>query len=188
MRRLPGVRSRIERISPDEHPPHGQVSPPVLPGVGSPKESTALLRRTVLQGARRVFRHRGPLQLLKGREIGSLTGALLAALILVVSIPRAVAQEQPADATKLEVLPPLVIIDSTPVPALGTPVEKYAGNVQSIQAKEIDNQNLLDLSGMLYRNFGSVNRSEEHTSELQSRLHLVCRLLLEKKKKNTITL
>src|SRR2546429_4488402 len=28
-----------------------------------------------------------------------------------------------------------------------------------------------------------VQRSEEHTSELQSRLHLVCRLLLEKKKK-----
>src|SRR2546422_7195546 len=31
-----------------------------------------------------------------------------------------------------------------------------------------------------------VVRSEEHTSELQSRLHLVCRLLLEKKKKQTI--
>src|SRR2546422_8545219 len=30
-------------------------------------------------------------------------------------------------------------------------------------------------------------RSEEHTSELQSRLHLVCRLLLEKKKKHTPT-
>src|SRR2546422_8119078 len=29
-------------------------------------------------------------------------------------------------------------------------------------------------------------RSEEHTSELQSRLHLVCRLLLEKKKKQMI--
>src|SRR2546422_8278165 len=29
----------------------------------------------------------------------------------------------------------------------------------------------------------SPERSEEHTSELQSRLHLVCRLLLEKKKK-----
>src|SRR5687768_17962736 len=29
-------------------------------------------------------------------------------------------------------------------------------------------------------------RSEEHTSELQSRLHLVCRLLLEKKKKYTL--
>src|SRR3989449_6493197 len=31
---------------------------------------------------------------------------------------------------------------------------------------------------------GGAARSEEHTSELQSRLHLVCRLLLEKKKKN----
>src|SRR2546429_8669660 len=30
-------------------------------------------------------------------------------------------------------------------------------------------------------------RSEEHTSELQSRLHLVCRLLLEKKKNITIS-
>src|SRR2546422_6260799 len=30
-------------------------------------------------------------------------------------------------------------------------------------------------------------RSEEHTSELQSRLHLVCRLLLEKKKKKNST-
>src|SRR2546422_10167884 len=29
-----------------------------------------------------------------------------------------------------------------------------------------------------------IRRSEEHTSELQSRLHLVCRLLLEKKKKS----
>src|SRR2546422_524788 len=31
---------------------------------------------------------------------------------------------------------------------------------------------------------GEALRSEEHTSELQSRLHLVCRLLLEKKKKH----
>src|SRR2546422_6364896 len=34
-----------------------------------------------------------------------------------------------------------------------------------------------------YAHSFSANRSEEHTSELQSRLHLVCRLLLEKKKK-----
>src|SRR2546422_5386782 len=33
---------------------------------------------------------------------------------------------------------------------------------------------------------GRATRSEEHTSELQSRLHLVCRLLLEKKKKYLI--
>src|SRR5437870_11539189 len=33
-----------------------------------------------------------------------------------------------------------------------------------------------------------ADRSEEHTSELQSRGHLVCRLLLEKKKKKQITI
>src|SRR5688572_32419405 len=33
---------------------------------------------------------------------------------------------------------------------------------------------------------GGVGRSEEHTSELQSQSNLVCRLLLEKKKKNHI--
>src|SRR5436305_8135799 len=34
----------------------------------------------------------------------------------------------------------------------------------------------------------SLARSEEHTSELQSRPHLVCRLLLEKKKRVTVRL
>src|SRR5690554_7287230 len=38
-------------------------------------------------------------------------------------------------------------------------------------------------SDTLAQGFGSLGRSEEHTSELQSRPHLVCRLLLEKKKK-----
>src|SRR5690554_1040874 len=37
-------------------------------------------------------------------------------------------------------------------------------------------------------NRAPAKRSEEHTSELQSRPHLVCRLLLEKKKKKIITI
>src|SRR5690625_3082589 len=42
-----------------------------------------------------------------------------------------------------------------------------------------------DLLGKTVDELGGVtDRSEEHTSELQSRGHLVCRLLLEKKKKN----
>src|SRR3712207_8413610 len=36
------------------------------------------------------------------------------------------------------------------------------------------------------RGFHAARRSEEHTSELQSRQYLVCRLLLEKKKTNAI--
>src|SRR2546422_4882104 len=44
-----------------------------------------------------------------------------------------------------------------------------------------------DLSGdrlglVVFAGSSYILRSEEHTSELQSRLHLVCRLLLEKKK------
>src|SRR2546422_8208489 len=45
------------------------------------------------------------------------------------------------------------------------------------------------LQGFLIRSFYPAKvRSEEHTSELQSRLHLVCRLLLEKKKKKQLRL
>src|SRR3989442_9600390 len=51
----------------------------------------------------------------------------------------------------------------------------------------VDVRDLLELEGAL-EGQGEVEtaphiRSEEHTSELQSRPHLVCRLLLEKKKK-----
>src|SRR5437899_9710637 len=42
---------------------------------------------------------------------------------------------------------------------------------------------LLGSFGSRYMTGGRVGRSEEHTSELQSLRHLVCRLLLEKKKK-----
>src|SRR5689334_23399943 len=39
----------------------------------------------------------------------------------------------------------------------------------------------------LLGSWGCEARSEEHTSELQSQFHLVCRLLLEKKKKKRLT-
>src|SRR2546422_6518961 len=47
----------------------------------------------------------------------------------------------------------------------------------------MDRNSRVSLSGGAHRTRSGPNgRSEEHTSELQSRLHLVCRLLLEKKK------
>src|SRR2546422_7514626 len=52
---------------------------------------------------------------------------------------------------------------------------------------ELDHEDVLRRSGIVRAEVirergGKLVRSEEHTSELQSRLHLVCRLLLEKKK------
>src|SRR2546422_5755971 len=45
---------------------------------------------------------------------------------------------------------------------------------------------LVECAAIDCRAFDQLIRSEEHTSELQSRLHLVCRLLLEKKKNNSL--
>src|SRR5260370_27095732 len=44
-------------------------------------------------------------------------------------------------------------------------------------------ENLLQALDLRNVVIGNIGRSEEHTSELQSHLNLVCRLLLEKKKK-----
>src|SRR5216684_490167 len=48
-------------------------------------------------------------------------------------------------------------------------------------AREVQPWMIRSLAVMLVSGFFLFSRSEEHTSELQSRLHLVCRLLLEKK-------
>src|SRR3712207_7252951 len=47
---------------------------------------------------------------------------------------------------------------------------------------------LLVFAGLGAKEATGTSRSEEHTSELQSRQYLVCRLLLEKKKKKHIAL
>src|SRR2546429_7159448 len=44
---------------------------------------------------------------------------------------------------------------------------------------------ILATTGRLRIGLGGRTRSEEHTSELQSRLHLVCRLLLEKNRRRS---
>src|SRR2546429_2791367 len=55
----------------------------------------------------------------------------------------------------------------------------YAGGRSALSLMTV-NRNLE--AAWKYHNATKHSRSEEHTSELQSRLHLVCRLLLEKKK------
>src|SRR3712207_8574780 len=57
--------------------------------------------------------------------------------------------------------------------------EAWAGFLRNLRLVAVDEAHVL--RGV----FGSHVRSEEHTSELQSRQYLVCRLLLEKKKPHT---
>src|SRR5205809_4695694 len=58
---------------------------------------------------------------------------------------------------------------ATPIAAIATPLVPRASTQPTTKPARVPNAS-------------RTKRSEEHTSELQSRLHLVCRLLLEKKK------
>src|SRR5947209_17343745 len=63
-----------------------------------------------------------------------------------------------------------------------------AGRAEVRAGRRVDRRRL-GLDRQLLHRRARVARSEEHTSELQSRQYLVCRLLLEKKKqdRNTVT-
>src|SRR2546429_2526651 len=59
-----------------------------------------------------------------------------------------------------------------------------AAELEKLLSEDPKNQSYTNELAECYSNLVQAHepRSEEHTSELQSRLHLVCRLLLEKKK------
>src|SRR5690348_17695925 len=59
-------------------------------------------------------------------------------------------------------------------------------SVDAVMTRASDHVALTRAKGATWR-CACLRRSEEHTSELQSPVHLVCRLLLEKKKKNKTT-
>src|SRR5688572_30908494 len=66
-------------------------------------------------------------------------------------------------------------------PIAGTPVGQYIGVGSCVNSGCHGSTEPLKASRVLQNEF--YTRSEEHTSELQSQSNLVCRLLLEKKKK-----
>src|SRR4051794_41454294 len=61
----------------------------------------------------------------------------------------------------------------------------YTTLFRSLGTDVTDDAQLVELAGHPVT-LDQLGRSEEHTSELQSPVHLVCRLLLEKKKKKAV--
>jgi iron complex outermembrane recepter protein len=96
---------------------------------------------------------------------GRLTGmstSLFSVLLVLLALSPAAAQTPSTESEKPETKPPIelpgiTVIGATPLPALGIPVEKYPGNVQSFTAEDVAGRNALDLSDTLFRRLGSVN-------------------------------
>src|SRR2546422_5824398 len=63
------------------------------------------------------------------------------------------------------------------------PTDEPPGQIRHVGGDPPGGGNVVDRIERDHLQLAVLDRSEEHTSELQSRLHLVCRLLLEKKKK-----
>ena len=80
------------------------------------------------------------------------------------------AMAQPPEPPPVITLPPVVVIGATPVPALGIPRDKYAGNVQSLQPDDLAERNAADLADSLYRRLGSVNLSSGQGNPWQNDL------------------
>src|SRR5687768_17942272 len=95
---------------------------------------------------------------------------LLAAAAGLVAVPAL------ADVEK----PPAIVADG--MPAVPDELAERTRPYMEFRTASLQGWNPARRSIAITTRFGNT-RSEEHTSELQSRLHLVCRLLLEKKKK-----
>src|SRR2546429_134263 len=104
------------------------------------------------------------------------TSVLLSLAFLVVETPRFAAQSNPQAASPSSIVQTPAVAARITQAIDETQLVRLKGNVHPLARPEFDQGLVSDATTM---------RSEEHTSELQSRLHLVCRLLLEKKKQNT---
>src|SRR5205809_4110508 len=100
-------------------------------------------------------------------------------LCAALSVPRFFDDTSPADDSPLSLHDALPILRVMPAGAHLTSIEFSAANA-AIARRIWEHAGVADRVTVVVG-----DRSEEHTSELQSRLHLVCRLLLEKKKRQS---
>src|SRR5438309_6416689 len=81
--------------------------------------------------------------------------------------------------------PYTTLFRSLTLPGLPNRIEGY--DISHVQGSEQVGSMVVWENGSMKKDDYKRFRSEEHTSELQSQFHLVCRLLLEKKKTQTTT-
>ncbi len=95
---------------------------------------------------------------------------ILVLLLITLAHSTVRAEDARNPATALE-LPELDVVGTTPLPGVGLPVEKYAGNIQIIGSREFEEQKPVDLSEILFRNIGSVDINSVQNNPYQNDVH-----------------
>ena len=96
--------------------------------------------------------------------------SLLISSAIILPASQSMAEDTMNRAAAME-LPTIEVISATPLPGIGVPIEKYAGNIQTISAEELENQNATELSEMLFRHIGSVDINSSQNNPFQNDTH-----------------
>src|SRR5207253_8898677 len=121
---------------------------------------------------RKIARDYKDFQLVPGAEVTSRSGHILA-IGIEANVPKRLSVEETVE--RIHHLGAIAIAS-----------HPFSSRVRPSLGEECLKTDGIEVFNSMNR--GLANRSEEHTSELQSRGHLVCRLLLEKKKKKKLIL
>ena len=98
-------------------------------------------------------------------QLKPLKAMLLAALAILTMPQQATAAGNKAEALETD---KVEVVGTTPLPSIGTPINQVPSNVQTGSAKQIDQQQSLDLSEYLDNNLGSVNTSNTVANPYQA--------------------
>lgn len=90
---------------------------------------------------------------------------ILAAILAAYTMPQLVMAENKAEVLETQAIE---VVGTTPLPSIGTPINQVPSNVQTGFAKEISQQQSLDLSEYLDNNLGSVNTSNSVANPYQA--------------------
>jgi outer membrane receptor protein involved in Fe transport len=96
---------------------------------------------------------------------------MLISSILSVSAVSNVAYANENNAATAMELPTISVINTTPLAGTTQSLESYAGNAQIINSEQIEKQNAVDVSELLFRNIGSIDINSAQNNPYQNDVH-----------------
>lgn len=123
------------------------------------------------------WRQRASLTLCFGSALASLSATAwaqnaptAAAAATAASTPAASAETQPAQPTAETTLAPIIVVGTTPLLGIGTPLSKVPANVQTVHANDLERQHRSTLTDYFAKNLPSVDISDAQGNPYQMNL------------------